>query len=95
MTKWNKLLRRYNSKFSGQQAESDRIFADLEEKRMKLEHEMLKMQQDRQREESERAKRQRREDREFQLRMTSMMYGKQQHPNAAMYSGQQYYPSSV
>ena len=62
---------------------------------MKLEHEMLKMQQDRQREESERAERQRREDREFQLRMISMMYGQQQHPNAAMYSGQQYYPSSV
>ena len=41
------------NKISSQQAESDRIFAELEEKRMKMEHEMLKMQQDRQREERE------------------------------------------
>ena len=47
------------NKISSQQAESDRIFAELEEKRMKMEHEMLKMQQDRQREESKRAERQR------------------------------------
>ena len=73
--KVEQVIEKMYSKISSQQAESDRIFADLEEKRMKLEHEMLKMQQDRQREESERAERQRREDREFQLRMISMRYG--------------------
>jgi len=93
--KIEQVIEKMYGKISSQQAESDRIFADLEEKRMKLEHEMLKMQQDRQREESERAERQRREDREFQLRMITMMYGQQQYPNAAMYSGQQYYPPSA
>ena len=36
------------SKISSQQTESHCILAELEEKRMKLEHEMLNMQQDRQ-----------------------------------------------
>jgi len=61
---------------------------------MKLEHELLKMQQDRQREESERAERQRRKDREFQLKMVSMMYGQQHHLNSAMFSSDQHYASS-
>jgi len=54
------------SKMSSQWAKTDHIFAELDEKRMKLDHEMLKMQQDR-REESEMADRQRHEDREFEL----------------------------
>lgn len=92
--KMEKVIDKMCDKISSQQGESDRIFAELEEKRMKLEHEMLKMQQDRQREESERAERQRREDREFQLKLFSMLYGRQQ-SNAPVFSGQQYhYPSS-
>jgi len=81
------VIEKMYSKISSQQADSDRIFAELEKKRMKLEHELLKMQQDRQREESERAERQRRKDREFQLKMVSMMYGQQHHLNPAIFSG--------
>ena len=61
-------------KLSSQQSESDWIFAELEEKRMKLEYNMMKVQQDRQREENEMADRQRREERDFQLRLFGMMY---------------------
>lgn len=92
--KMEKVIDKMCDKISSQQGESDRIFAELEEKRMKLEHEMLRMQQDRQREESERAERQRREDREFQLKLFSLLYGRQQ-SNSPVLSGQQYhYPSS-
>ena len=52
---------------------------------MKLEHEMLKIQQDRQRQENERAERQRQEDKEFQLKLFSLLYGRQQ-PNASVFT---------
>ena len=39
--KWLHIDKVYN-KISSQQAESERIFAELEEKRIKLDHEMLK-----------------------------------------------------
>ena len=55
------------------QVESDKLFVELEEKRMKLDHEMMCMEQERRREEADRAERQKREDREFQLRVFSML----------------------
>ena len=51
-------------KISCQQSEIDHTFVELEEKRMKLDHEMMKIQQERQHEE-----------REFQLKLFSMLCG--------------------
>ena len=56
------------------QVESDKIFASLEEKRMQFDMQILQMEQDRRREEAERAEKQKKEDREFQLRLFSMIY---------------------
>ena len=54
---------------------SDERFIELEEKRMKLDEMMLKMEQDRMRENEAREERRRKEDREFQLRLFSMFSG--------------------
>ena len=81
--KMEKFVDKMCDKINSQQGESGHIFAELEEKRMKLKHEMLKMQQDTQREESERAERQRHEDREFQLKLFNLLYDEQQ-PNASV-----------
>ena len=54
---------------------------------MKLKYDMMKMQQDRQREEDERAEKQRREECDFQLRLFGMMYPQS---NTLMFTGQQY-----
>ena len=63
--KMEKVTDKMCKKISSQQTESDRVYADLEEKTMKIEHDMLKMQQHMQREQIERAERQRREERDF------------------------------
>ena len=42
-----KVIDKMCDKIGCQQSESDCIFAELEEKRMKLDHEMMKMQQER------------------------------------------------
>ena len=42
-----KVIDKMCDKISHQQSESDRIFAELEKKSMKLDHEMMKMQQER------------------------------------------------
>ena len=55
------------------QAEIDEVFIDLGEKHMKLDYEMMKMEQQSKREEAERFECQRREEREFQLRVYQMM----------------------
>ena len=47
LDKMEKVIDKMCDKISCQQSESDCIFAELEEKRMKLGHEMMKMQQER------------------------------------------------
>ena len=49
------------------------MFTKLEEKRMKLDEQLMNMEDRRWREDREREERQRREEREFQLRMMMMM----------------------
>ena len=90
--KMEKVIDKMYEKISSQQAESDRVYADIEEKRIKLEHDLLMMLRDIQREQSERAERQRREEREFQLQMFSMLCGHRQ-SSAPVFGGQHYYPS--
>jgi len=50
------------------QADSDKLFIDLEEKRIKLDYEMLKMEQEWRKEEAERAECQRREERDVHFK---------------------------
>ena len=57
------------------QRESDRCFLDLETKRMKLKEKIYEMEQQRLTEDKEREEHQRREERDFQLRLFAMMYG--------------------
>ena len=52
--------------------ESDMLFLKLEEKRMKFDERMMELEDRRLREDKEREERQRREDRDFQLRMMMM-----------------------
>ena len=84
------VIEKMYSKISSQQADSDRIFAELEKKRMKLEHELLKMQQ------VKRVKgpKGRGVKTEFQLKMVSKMHGQHHHLNSVMFSGDQYCASS-
>jgi len=70
------------------QVESDKLFVELEEKRMKLDYEMMHMEQERRREEAGRAERQKREEREFQLLVFSMLCNS--HPDS-LYPSQRYY----
>ena len=55
------------------QKESDRMFIELEEKRMKLEEQLLMMEDRRMRDNKEREERMRRQERDFQLRMMMML----------------------
>ena len=72
------------------QSESDKRFIELEEKRMKLDYDMLKMEQEWRKEEAERAERRAREDKEFQLRVLQIMYPQS---NNIFYPNPQYYPN--
>ena len=74
------------------QVESDKLFVELEEKRMKLDYEMMRMEQDRRREEADRAERQKREEREFQLQLFSMMCSSR--PDSLYPSQRYYFPQS-
>ena len=55
------------------QKDSDEMFTKLEEKRMKLDEQLMEMENRRLREDREREERQRREERDFQLRMMMIM----------------------
>ena len=57
--------------------ESEKRFAEVELKTIKLEEKFIEMEERRQREERQREERQRREERDFQLKMMAMLYGKQ------------------
>ena len=74
LDKVEKAMEKVCDRMTKGQAESDKLFIDLEEKRMKLDYEMLKMEQQWRKEEAERAERQRREEREFQLHVFQMMH---------------------
>ena len=52
---------------------SDERFLQLEEKRIKLDEMMLKMEEDRRKESDEREERRRRDEREFQLKLFTLM----------------------
>ena len=76
--------------------ESEKRFAEVELKRIKLEEKLIEMEEQRQREERQREEQQRREERDFQLKMMAMVYGGQ---NQYMQSstppqGSFYYPHS-
>ena len=53
--------------------ESDQLFVTLEEKRMKLDYDLMELERERQREESAWLEIRRKEEREFQLRLFSMV----------------------
>jgi len=71
--KVERMLDKFCETIGKSQQESDRLFISLEEKRIKLDHDLMEMERQRQREESERLEMRRREDREFQLKLFSMM----------------------
>ena len=71
--KFEKAMSVIVDKMSKANKESDEIFVKLEEKRMKLEERMMEMEFERMREDKARQESQRREEREFQLRMMMMM----------------------
>ena len=92
LDKVEKAMEKVCDKMTKGQADSDKLFIDLEEKRMKLDYEMLKMEQEWRKEEAERAERQRREERDFQLRVFQMMYSQ---GNNTFYPNPQYYPGNM
>ena len=70
------------------QKESDKLFMDLEAKRMKVEERMLELDEKRYQEDRAREERQRREEREFHLKLYSMMCGSTRPAyNAMHYTG--------
>ena len=64
-------------KLTKDQKESDEMFISLEEKRMRLKERMMEMEDCRLREHKIREERQKRDEREFQLRMMTMMMRQQ------------------
>ena len=92
LDKVEKAMEKVCDKMTKGQADSDKLFIDLEEKRMKLDYEMLKMEQEWRKEEAERAERQRREERDFQIRVFQMMYSQ---GNNTFYPNPQYYPGNM
>jgi len=99
--KMEKVVNLMCEKISSRQAESDRVYADLEEKRIKLEYDILAMQRDMQREQIERAERQKFEDTDFQLKLLGMLLGQHRssawvfggQSSAPVFGGQNYFPS--
>ena len=73
-----KFMDTFMTKMVKAQEQSDKLFVELESKRMKFEEQLLEMQQHQLAEDKEREERQRREEREFQLKMASMMCGRPQ-----------------
>ena len=65
-------------KMTERQNKTDELFFELETKRMKMEEQMYETEQKRLREERERQERERGKEREFQLKLYSMMCGKYQ-----------------
>ena len=71
--KFERALQTVVDKVTLVQKESDMLFLKLEEKRMKFDERMMEMEDRRLREDKERVECQRREDRDFQMRMMMMM----------------------
>lgn len=71
--KFEKALDIIIEKVTTAQKDSDEMFTKLEEKRMKLDEQLMSMEDRRWREDREREERQRREEREFQLRMMMLL----------------------
>ena len=73
---------------------SDERFINLEEKRIKLDKMMLKMENDRIKENEAREERRRREDREFQLKMFTLLHSNNATPTQQPMMPSQYYYNS-
>ena len=72
-TKLDKTLKAVVNVISTTQRDSDKMYMMLEEKRMKLDESLLMMEDRRLREDKEREERQRKDEREFQLKMMMML----------------------
>ena len=70
---------------------SDECFLQLEEKRIKLDEMMLKMEEDRRKESDEREERQRRDEREFQLKLFTLLCNNAQVAPPPMMTSSYYY----
>ena len=81
--KMEKILDSVITNVSKMQEKSDAQFYELEQKRIKMEEHILKMEEQRYKDDKDRAQRQRREERDFQLKVIQMLSGQPPLPTQA------------
>ena len=91
--KIEKAMEKFEKGISTALGSSDEWFIEVQEKRMKLDEMMIKMEHDRMRENEAREERRRKEDREFQLRLISMLSGNNSAPTPPVMMPPSYYYS--